>query len=524
MLYGSVAGCRSMMKQSFIRYIYILILEFNMWGVKMIEKPLRKSLAFGMVILFVGSSFFPIMSDTNIIKAETNDVINSKSLDYEKYQENSDSIITRGFEGIASDGSYLWLAKSITNEIYKLDLNLNEVSSFPSPGNFTTGLAWDGEYLWNADWEDDKIYKLTPSGMIVDIYDSPAGDPYGLAWDGEYLWHTDTGIEIIYKLNESETSGNLDILSTFSSPGLDPVGLTWDGEYLWNADRKEDQIYSLDPLQGCSVVCSFDAPSLGPRGLAWDGEDMWYTDLNQGIFKINVSCEPPNTPSRPCGPNNGFTGVNYTYSTSTIDPGGDDVKFGWDWDGDYQVDNWTGFYPSGRTVSVNHYWSLSGTYDVRVIAEDTDRGKSEWSDPLSVIISYESNLDCSGKLNWNRVKPGTTVKDNFTISNIGGSDSELDWKVLSYPDWGTWTFTPKSGSNLKSSDGEATVEVILVVPNEKVKKFSGEVIVINEGDTNDICKIPISLTTPKNKGLNFQIFFLRFLEKYLQLFPILRFI
>lgn len=496
----------------------------------MIGEILRKSMVFGIIALFVLISFFPSMANTILTKTEAdypNKIIYS---DDESCQQNSEFSVDPGFEGIAWDGEYLWLAKSSTNKIYKLDHNsLEVIDSFSSPGSFPTGLAWDGEYLWNADWETDRIYKIYPSnGSIVYSYASPADDPYGLAWDGEYLWHSDMGTQKIYKLRESGFSNNLNdnlnIVGYFPSPGMDPTGLEWDGEYLWNADRKEDQIYSLDPSKGRDPICSFDTPGSAPRGLAWDGEDMWHTDLNGGLSKINASCEPPNIPCRPNGPETGFPKVECTFSTSTTDPGGDDVKYGWDWDGDYQVDNWTGYYPSGETCAISHLWDSVGTYYVRVIAMDTDRGKSDWSYSLKVNIINRSNLDCTGNLNWHRLKPNSTVQDNFTIINTGGKDSKLDWKILSYPDWGTWTFTPKNGSDLKPNDDPVTVEVVLVVPNEKLKKFSGEVIVINEQDTNDICKIPVTLTTPKNKTNNFQDLFYRFLEDHPNLFPILRLI
>ena len=490
----------------------------------MIGEILRKSTALGIIALFVVISFFPSIADTIETKTEyTNKIIYSGG---ESCQENSDFFVGRGFEGIAWDGEYLWLAKSNTKEIYKLDQNsLDVYDSFSSPGSFPTGLAWDGEYLWNADWDTDRIYKIYPSnGSIVYSYASPADDPYGLAWDGGYLWHSDMGTQKIYKLSESESFHNLNIVCYFSTPGVDPTGLAWDGKYLWNADRKEDQIYSLDPFKGLAPVCSFDTPGSAPRGLAWDGEDMWHTDLNEGLSKINVSCEPPNTPCRPNGPETGFPKVEYTYTTSTTDPGGDDVKYGWDWDGDYQVDDWTDNYSSGEVCVISHSWDFVGTYYVRVIAMDTDRGKSDWSYSLIMNIINRSDLDCTGKLNWHRLKPNSTVQDNFTIINIGGKDSKLDWKILSYPDWGTWTFTPKNGSDLKPSDDPVKVEVVLVVPNQKFKKFSGEIIVINEEDTNDICKIPVSLTTPKNKINNLQDLFYRFLEDHPNLFPMFRLI
>ena len=53
------------------------------------------------------------------------------------------------------------------------------------------------------------------------------------------------------------------------------------------------------------------------------------------------------------------------------------------------------------------------------------------------------------------------------------------------------------------------INVSVVAPDEKEKEFTGEIKVINIGNTDDFCTIPVSLTTHKNKtvtNLPIQIF------------------
>jgi len=130
------------------------------------------------------------------------------------------------------------------------------------------------------------------------------------------------------------------------------------------------------------------------------------------------------------------------------------------------------------------------------------------------------DLDCSGTLNWDDIKPGDTVTGEFRVENIGDPDSLLDWEVITYPDWGTWTFTPESGNNLKPEDGEVTVEVEVIAPDEENTEFTGAVKVINVNYPDDYSEIPIVLKTPVNRQrFNFmQIFF----QKFPNIFPILR--
>jgi hypothetical protein len=114
-----------------------------------------------------------------------------------------------------------------------------------------------------------------------------------------------------------------------------------------------------------------------------------------------------------------------------------------------------------------------------------------------------ADLQCSGELSWNNVQPGETVTGSFTIENIGEPNSNLDWEIETTPDWGTWTCDPSSGNNLKPEQGELTIEVSVIAPEEQNQEFSGDIKIINSWDTTDFCTIPVSLATPdNNQGMN----------------------
>ena len=102
--------------------------------------------------------------------------------------------------------------------------------------------------------------------------------------------------------------------------------------------------------------------------------------------------DPPDTPSTPSGPKSGFTGFSYTYSTSSTDSNGDKIIYGWDWNGDDIVDEWTtGFYESGTTVSISHTWDTAGLYGVKVIAKDSWARSSSFSSAIYVHITPDDN-------------------------------------------------------------------------------------------------------------------------------------
>ncbi|MCD6573531.1 MAG: hypothetical protein J7K95_05510, partial [Thermoplasmata archaeon] len=119
-------------------------------------------------------------------------------------------------------------------------------------------------------------------------------------------------------------------------------------------------------------------------GSVSNGDDCGWIDKVEWIPEQN---QPPANPSKPSGPTSGYVGEIYTYSTSTTDPEGDQVKYGWDWDGDYVVDEWTGYYSSGATCSRSHSWDSEGIYHVRVKAKDVNGVESGWSSSLTVTIT-----------------------------------------------------------------------------------------------------------------------------------------
>jgi hypothetical protein len=141
------------------------------------------------------------------------------------------------------------------------------------------------------------------------------------------------------------------------------------------------------------------------------------------------------------------------------------------------------------------------------------------------------NLECTGSLSWSDVQPGATIYGNFTINNNGGSGTELDWEITSYPEWGTWTITPSDGLDLTPEDGLITVEVTLVAPKTKIKaissdvdndnEYTGDIKVVNSEDAGDYCEIPVNLVLSKNKVFSFYwiyeylIYHFPFLERIL---------
>jgi hypothetical protein len=111
-----------------------------------------------------------------------------------------------------------------------------------------------------------------------------------------------------------------------------------------------------------------------------------------------------------------------------------------------------------------------------------------------------SNLNGNGTLYWTNVKPESIVAGSFSIENIGLPGSEIDWEIMVWPDWGTWTFNPTSGENLTPEEGYITIDVEVEAPKLK-KHYNGHVKIVNKNNLDDFCIIHVSLTTPHNKNI-----------------------
>ena len=144
------------------------------------------------------------------------------------------------------------------------------------------------------------------------------------------------------------------------------------------------------------------------------------------------SNNPPVTPYVPSGPSSGTTGVSYQYSTHATDPDDDNVKYGWDWDGDSVVDEWTSFYSSGAPVYTSHAWSSAGTFTVKVIAEDVYGAQSSFSNSLTVTISSGGNQPPNDPM-----LSGTTSGKAGTSYTYEASTTDPDGDQIYYFfDWG----------------------------------------------------------------------------------------
>jgi hypothetical protein len=282
--------------------------------------------------------------------------------------------------------------------------------------------------------------------------------------------------------------------------------------YAWDLD--DDGYY--DDATGQSVTRSWSSQGTYVISLkVTDDDDRWDTD-DITVTIAPPDNAPPNKPSKPSGTTSGDTGTSYTYSTSATDPDGDIVKYGWDWDGNGAVDEWTGFYSSGTTVSTSHSWTAAGTYNVKVKTEDEYGAQSGFSTALTVIITSKNPPTTPAVAGPTSGKAGTSYTYSATSTDPDGHH------IFYWFDWGDGTNTGWMGPYFSGQTANtAHVWSLTGTYTIKVKAKDDP---DGNGDCSDGMESSwgtLTISMPKNKPY-INPLFSRFLENHPHMFPLLR--
>jgi len=292
--------------------------------------------------------------------------------------------------------------------------------------------AEDGDELWTY-----------PNG---DIHCSPAiayGNMYIGNDDGKvYCFDADTG-DMVW------TSPSLGI-SIFNDVAVA------DGKVYTCSAGYPATFNCLDAYTG-DIIWQFD---FIVTGYTYSSPAVAYGNVYVGagedgyIYAFGTPNEPPEIPSKPDGPSEGIIGVEYTFSTNTTDPEGDNIYYLFDW-GDGENSGWIGPYNSGEMGSALHVWDAEGDYDVTVQAKDIYNGESNWSDPNTITIIEGPILDIQS------IKGGL-FKVSAEIKNTGGVDAiDGSWSITL--DGGAFIGKETTGTDDIPAGGKITVTSKLIL-------------------------------------------------------------
>jgi hypothetical protein len=176
------------------------------------------------------------------------------------------------------------------------------------------------------------------------------------------------------------------------------IDLSWTGGDPDASDVVTYDVYFGNMLPLEKVASNISTTSYNPGTLhnglryfwnivAWDNYGLSADGPRWRFTTIALANHPPNKPSRPSGQTNGKIGQQYSYTTSTPDPDGDQVYYLWDW-GDGSTSGWLGPYNCGVAINTTHKWTVKSSFSIKVKAKDVFNAESVWSNPLPITMPY----------------------------------------------------------------------------------------------------------------------------------------
>ncbi len=200
----------------------------------------------------------------------------------------------------------VWIADTSLDQVFKLDLEGNVITSFSTPSSEPTGVTLaevDGrDWLFVACQGEgnQRIFRLDPlSGTIMDEVRAPANSPLFLTYgrvEPKRVWHVDGLSRKIYALNRTSlqpfASFGTNYFQLGDSPFLwEPQGLDWTGVantagVLWYVEGETETLYEItivprsDILAGLQLDLVEEGIVLDPvlfpiAGIDWVDDMLW---------------------------------------------------------------------------------------------------------------------------------------------------------------------------------------------------------------------------------------------------------
>ena len=262
----------------------------------------------------------------------------------------------------------------ISDESYEVNIRIEGNDSFSFTGE-TTQETWSGptgtRWVYSFAGVDDNSNQVTATVHLTITSEASSNPPN----------RPDPP--------NGPSEGTIGEVDGFSSITTDPDGDDIAFKFDWGDGDISD--WTAYVSSGSSVRVSHSWPTEGTYYVKVKAKDEngaqsdWSNPSSITITEPQVSNRPPNRPDPPIGPSEGDFWEDYSFSATTIDPDGDEIRYEFHWGnaGEIHPD----YVPSGTTVSLKYSWREVGTFDVSVRAEDSYGAVSEWSNSVSITIT-----------------------------------------------------------------------------------------------------------------------------------------
>ena len=315
-------------------------------------------------IIFLIISAFILLSFTPVSNAQKPEFTSITISPQEQWLEQPVNITA----AITSDSEILLAKINIQHENENTTLYYNAIMKKASDNTFywnaTYGIAGTYKFfIWTKDKDGDENTSTLYTFTIVDNHPpnipsnpSPQDNASNVNIDVTLSWNCsdeDVGDILTYDIYFGTNSTPPKVKTNHTNTSYKPETLTlqYGKVYYWRIVAKD----------------SHGATTIGP---------IWHFET--------ISNHKPNTPSKPSGPNSGYTNTSYSFSTSATDPDNDNLTYQFDWGDGNKTD--TKYYSSGAKATASHVWNKPGTYEIKVRAYDGEKW-SDWSPSKTITIT-----------------------------------------------------------------------------------------------------------------------------------------
>ena len=275
---------------------------------------------------------------------------------------------------------------------------------------------------------------------IIESVEGMSGNTFSTNWNNlakntVYHWYAtisdDTFLITSPTYQFTTTNDNMPPIAEFSITPNNPIkntSVTFDASQSYDPDGTITG-YRWD-FTGSGKFTSWQTNATITNGYNTNGSYTVHLEIRDNDDQTNTTSfnlyigenQAPNKPSQPKGPVTGIKNNSIPFSVSTTDINGDDIRYGWDWDNDDIVDEWTQYYESNVTVETSHQWNTTGTYKFQVLAQDEHGLTSDFSVEKTISIT-QSTQEQSPSL----IPTNPSPENNSNNVNLIGS--YLRWET-----------------------------------------------------------------------------------------------
>ena len=250
--------------------------------------------------------------------------------------------------------------------------------TWTTPGSYTVG-------IYARDAFSHYSQAATKS---VDIVSSSGGGGGGGNGGGGGVTNSAPNAPTVTGPSTGTVGSSYSFTATAQDPQLDSVMYGFD----WNNDGVIDE-WTAPVASGISSSVSHSWNSIGNYTFKTYAKDSQGAVSDLFSSSISIAAAPSNpVNSAPTDPTVTITGnaVNapVAFSALSTDPDGDQIAYGFDWNNDGIVDEWTNYVNSGTSAGLSHTWTAPGSYTVGVFARDAfDHQSSGVSQPVTIVLA-----------------------------------------------------------------------------------------------------------------------------------------